>query len=164
MTLIQMGVNWCNFWVWIVVGVNVDVGVNTRGVNWRRPYIIRSCQRLFNTVAVRIQLFGHSFVSGLKRFIRTDERFKYNFNLQQPALVQYSGYSGARISTLRANMQVVEDYQPHILILLVGTNDIYDVDLSPETLVKQIMARVDGIISLPKVQKCFISYGTHKMD
>ena len=115
-------------------------------------------------MAVRIQLFGHSFVSGLKRFIRTDERFKYNFNLQQPALVQYSGYSGARISTLRANMQVVEDYQPHIIILLVGTNDIYDVDLTPETSVKQIMARVDGIISLPKVQKCFISYGTHKMD
>ena len=39
-------------------------------------------------------------------------------------------------------------------VLLVGTNDIYDVDLTPETLVKQIMARVDGIIYLPKVQKC----------
>ena len=42
-------------------------------------------------MAVRIQLFGNSFVSGLKCFIRTDEQFKYNFNLQQPALVQYTG-------------------------------------------------------------------------
>ena len=95
-------------------------------------------------------------MSGLKRFIRSYDRFKYNFNLQQPALVQYY--------RRYVQMEVVEDYQPHIIILLVGTNDIYDVDLTPETSVKQIMARVDGIISLPKVQKCFISYGTHKMD
>ena len=53
-------------------------------------------------------------------------------------------------------MEVVEDYQPHILILLVGTNDIYDVDLPPETLVKQIMALVDDIIYLPKVQNCLL--------
>ena len=87
-------------------------------------------------------------MSGLKRFIRSYDRFKYNFNLQQPALVQYY--------RRYVQMEVVEDYQPHILILLVGTNDIYDVDLPPETLVKQIMALVDDIISLPKVQKCLL--------
>ena len=31
MTLIQMGVNWCNFWGRIVAGVNVVVWANCRG-------------------------------------------------------------------------------------------------------------------------------------
>ena len=80
----------------------------------------------------KIQLFGHSFVTRLKKFIREEPSLKFNLGLQGNPLVQFSGYSGATIETLSKKFEVVSDFAPDILIMLVGTNDIYNKDLTAE--------------------------------
>ena len=78
----------------------------------------------------KVQLFGHSFVSRLKQFIREKPSLKYNLGLQGNPPVQFSGYPGATIDKLKEKLAVVSDFSPDILIIVVGTNDIYNINLT----------------------------------
>ncbi|KAH3849225.1 hypothetical protein DPMN_091621 [Dreissena polymorpha] len=76
--------------------------------------------------ALKVQLFGHSFVRHLKDFIRDDNTPCFDLNLQRHPLVQYSGFSGARVDTLHDRFTVISDFEPEIVGLIIGTNAIYD--------------------------------------
>ena len=76
--------------------------------------------------ALKVQLFGHSFVRHLKDFIRHDTTLRFDLNLQGHPLVQYSWYSGARVDTLHDRLTVISDSKPEIVVLIIGTDDIYD--------------------------------------
>jgi lysophospholipase L1-like esterase len=115
-------------------------------------------------MAVRIQLFGHSFVTRLKSFIPTNDKFNYKLNLHQPALVQYSGYSGANIAKLRDNLETIEDFQPHIVIVVIGTNDLYDNSNTPQSVTQQIMDLVDSLLFRYDVQKVIICPVLHRIE
>lgn len=76
---------------------------------------------------LKIQNVGHSFVTKLKDFIRSTD--DVNFFLYLSAsdyLIQFSGFPGATVDTLRNKLDVVEDFQPDVVFLLVGTNDLYN--------------------------------------
>ncbi|KAH3833698.1 hypothetical protein DPMN_107010 [Dreissena polymorpha] len=75
---------------------------------------------------LKVQLFGHSFVRHLKDFIRHDSTLRFNLNLHGHPLVQYSGFSGARVETLHHRLTEISDFEPEIVVLIIGTNDIYD--------------------------------------
>ncbi|KAH3808203.1 hypothetical protein DPMN_136556 [Dreissena polymorpha] len=75
---------------------------------------------------LKVQLFGHPFVNNLKDFIRHDTTLRFDLNLQGHPLVQYSGFSGARVDTLHDRLTVISDFKPEIVVLIIGTNDIYD--------------------------------------
>ncbi|XP_052262097.1 uncharacterized protein LOC127865977 [Dreissena polymorpha] len=75
---------------------------------------------------LKVQLFGHSFVRHLKDLIRHDSTLRFNLNLQGHPLVQYSGFSGARVETLHHRLTEISDFEPEIVVLIIGTNDIYD--------------------------------------
>ncbi len=115
-------------------------------------------------MAVRIQIFGHCFVSRLKSFIPTDEKFNYNLNIHQPALVPYAGHSGAKIPKLRNSLETIEDFEPHIVILIIGTNDLYDIDNSPQSVTQQIMDLLDHILFTFGVQKTIVYPVLHRME
>ena len=106
-------------------------------------------------VKTRIQLFfGHSFVRHLRQHIHDSETLNFHLGLHGPPLVQYSGYSGATVHTLRNQLEDVSDFSPDILVLVIGTNDIYNNNETPESEANQIMDLVDNllfIIGVPKV-------------
>ena len=77
--------------------------------------------------SLKVQTIGYSFVSRLKDFIRVWDDVDYSFNLN-PAqyLIQFSGLPGATVDKLRNELDVVTDFQPDIIFLLVGTNDLFN--------------------------------------
>ena len=76
---------------------------------------------------LKIQLLGHSFVTRLKQFIQTHEDLSFTFNLRpREYLVQFSGFPGACVEDLLKNLEVVSDFHPDIVILLIGTIDLYN--------------------------------------
>ena len=50
--------------------------------------------------ALKIQIFGHSFVKRLLEYIRQSDSWAFSLGLREPHLMQYSGYSGATTSVL----------------------------------------------------------------
>ena len=61
-------------------------------------------------------------------------------------MIQYSGYSGARVSTLRTHLDDVKDFEPDIVILIIGTNDLSDARKSPEAVCAEITDLIDLLL------------------
>ena len=81
----------------------------------------------------RVLILGHSYVQHLRNFTRCTEGFHPQLNLDSSVLVQYSGLSGATVSRVKANLEVVEDFEPHLVILLIGTNNLFKDKETPES-------------------------------
>ena len=94
--------------------------------------IVYVYKKLKMAAPIKIQIFGHSFVSRLRLFIRDEENLRYDLGLHNSPLVQYSGYPGANVNRLISNLEVVTDFGPDILVVLVGTNDLYKPDITIE--------------------------------
>ena len=92
------------------------------------------------------QIFGHSHVSHLKSYIRDTPTRQFDLNFREPKLVQYSGYSGATVPTLRQHLDAITDFEPEIVVLLIGTNDLYYPDRSPEGVACAVMDLVDTLL------------------
>ena len=76
---------------------------------------------------LKVLLLGHSFIAGFKRFLMERDSDEHNVTLnlsQQEFLIQFSGRRGASIPQIRADLEIVADFQPDICILQAGTNDI----------------------------------------
>ena len=75
----------------------------------------------------KVLLLGHSFIAGFKRFLQDRDTAEHNVTLNlshAEFLIQFSGRRGASIPRIRANLEIVEDFNPEICILQAGTNDI----------------------------------------
>lgn len=94
----------------------------------------------------KIQLFGHSFIKRLRDFVGQSSSLRYDMGLAGPPLVQYSGYPGATTTVLRAKLEDVIDFEPDLLILCVGTNDIYDARRTPASVARDIYILVDALL------------------
>ena len=110
----------------------------------------------------KVQLFGHSFVSRIKRFIREEPSLKYDLGLQGNPLIQFSGYPGATIDRLREKLEVVSDFSPDILIILIGTNDIYDINLTVDGIVDRLCDMVDYSLHFLQVPKVVVGQILHR--
>ena len=76
---------------------------------------------------LKVLLLGHSFIAGFKRFLMERDSDEHNVTLtlsQKEFLIQFSGRRGASISQIRADLEIVADYQPDICIIQAGTNGI----------------------------------------
>jgi hypothetical protein len=81
----------------------------------------------FGGSPLKMQIVGHSFVTRLKDFIRSGDGVDFFLNLRpSDYLIQFSGFPGATVGKLREQLDVVSDFQPDIVFLLVGTNDLYN--------------------------------------
>jgi len=104
--------------------------------------------------AVKAQFFGHSYVRRLKNFIKDADDLDFNLNLREPALIQYSGFSGATVFKLRRELSAISDFEPDFVFLLVGTNDLTKPDISPLQVSSAICDLVDTLLF---VKGCHLS-------
>ena len=112
--------------------------------------------------ASKIQIVGHSFVSRFKSFVRDDLDGAFHLNLQGPPLIQYSGFPGATVSTIRDNLDVVSDFDPDVVVLIIGTNDIYSASNSPASVAQQISDLVDTLLFILNIPQVVVLQVLHR--
>lgn len=112
----------------------------------------------------KIQLFGHSFVRRLKRFIVDSKSHNFHLHLDGCPLIQYSGFPGATVRSLRDHLDEVVDFQPNILVLVIGTNDIFNSKESPESVTTHICDLVDTFLFVIGVEKVIVFQTLHRLD
>lgn len=110
----------------------------------------------------KIQLFGHSFICRLRDFISGSDQVRFDLSLSGPPLIQYTGFPGASVQSLRDNIEDVLDFQPDIVILCVGTNDIYDARVSPRSVAQAIMDLVDTLLFVHNVSSVIVLQVLHR--
>jgi len=113
----------------------------------------------------RILVFGHSFVKRLREFIRANsEDFSFHMRLyiEGPPLIQYTGLPGATTTSLRQHVKASEDFELNIVILVIGTNDIYDYSLTPQVAANRIMDFVDSLLHVYGVEKVILLQTLHR--
>lgn len=117
-------------------------------------------------MTVKILLYGHSFVSNLRTFIRHESELSFSFNLD-PArfLIQFSAFPGARTSTLKSDkcLESVQDFEPDIVILFVGTCDIYNATESPNSVAEQICSLAETLNSRMNVKQVIVMQTVHRI-
>ena len=83
-----------------------------------------------------ILILGHSFVSRLHTFLTEhhDRRAAHNMNLAHEN-VSFLGFGGRTVSkTLSFDLDKIKAFQPKIIILELGTNDLCVVGQRPESI------------------------------
>lgn len=111
---------------------------------------------------MKIQVFGHSFVRRLKSYIKSSSDASFHFNLEGHPLVQYSGYPGAIVDRLMTKLEHISDFAPDIVLLVVGSNDIYDCFVDPEDVAAKIMNLASSIHIQCRVQIVIVAQITHR--
>lgn len=79
-------------------------------------------------------------------------------------MVQFSGRRGANVSTLRGNMEIISDFEPHIVVLQIGSNDLCNQANSAEMVAGAIFALAEHIVTKFKpVQRVVMMQILHRM-
>lgn len=108
----------------------------------------------------KVQLFGHSFIRRFKNFIRDTEDLCFSLNLdQRDFFIQYSGFPGARVRHLRGHLDVVSDFKPDLVFLVIGTNDLYDREARhTATEIVDLVDTLKFVLKVPEVVVCQTLY------
>ena len=77
----------------------------------------------------RVPILGHSFVHRLHSFIVSSSNLTLSLGIAEPIVVKWHGIGGRTIAKVLAHdLRVVESFQPHLVILELGTNDLSHLD------------------------------------
>lgn len=85
---------------------------------------------MMSSSAPKVLILGHSFVKRLESDLKTtfDARADRNFHLEGTATVHLFGVGGRTVEKLRrCDLHMVRRLAPDVVILEVGTNDLWDV-------------------------------------
>ena len=85
---------------------------------------------------VKVLITGHSFVKRFHYFLkqRRDKRTLANLNLSSIEIC-FSGIRGRTVAKLRSfDLGCVRAFQPHVVILEIGSNDLCEAGQRPETI------------------------------
>ena len=85
--------------------------------------------------------------------------FTYSLNLDpHEVMVQYSSLSGTTVTAIREKrLSDVEDFDPDMVILQIGTNDLADDQCTHETLISAITDLVDTLFCYSEKNKTQLS-------
>ena len=75
----------------------------------------------------KVQILGHSFVTRFKTFIKQNlDQYSYILNLDpNDIMIQYTRTPGSYVHSLREkHLEDVKDFEPEIVILNIGSNDL----------------------------------------
>lgn len=106
----------------------------------------------------RVLIVGHSYISRLNGLLNQDLNFPNDFNLIQCDIKLY-GVSGAHVTDFQNDRKFwgfMDWFQPHIVILQVGGNDLCSHNLRPETLACQLVDLLKIILEFSSVRVGFI--------
>ena len=109
---------------------------------------------------IKTLLLRHSFVTQFKSFVRSRiPELNFNLNLDpKEVMIQYSGKHGATVESLKeCQLSVVEDFEPHFVILDIGTNDLALPSSSPEKLASAIVELVHTLLTAPNIRHIVVS-------
>lgn len=105
-------------------------------------------------------------MSHLRTFIRNDSELSFVFNLD-PAqfMIQFAGFPGAVVGTLQTEqcLQYVRDFQPDIVLIFVGTCDIYKSSESPESVATQLYKLVEACRSVTPLRDIIVIQTLHRI-
>ena len=114
---------------------------------------------------LKVLLLGHLFVCNLKSFI-WQYMPELNFNLKLDAkevMIQFSGKSGASVVSLRAcQLSDIDDFEPHLVILDIGTNDLAHPTIDPEQLASAMVQLINTLITDYHVQHVVVLQILHR--
>ena len=106
----------------------------------------------------RIQILGHSYVQQLKGYIEDSDNRTLSLGLRD-TIVEYSCFPGATVPDLVEKLQVVKDFDPDIVILIVGTNDLLNPQNSPLSVanaIKDLADKLFFVYHVPDILVCEI--------
>ena len=73
----------------------------------------------------RVLILGHSFIRRLNSFITDSTHLDHRFMIHEAAEFKWHGVGGRTVEkTIRCDLNVVELFAPHIVILQLETNDL----------------------------------------
>ena len=77
----------------------------------------------------RVLILGHSFIHRLHSFIVSSSNLTLLLGIAEPIVMKWHGIGGRTIAKVLAyDLHVVESFQPHLVILELGTNDLSNLD------------------------------------
>lgn len=101
-------------------------------------------------MVIKVLILGDSFISRFKSFLRdSDHKFSYALNLDtQQFMIQYCGIPGANVSTLRQRktLEIVSDFEPEVVVLHIGSNDVCSKLKSEEEIAGSVVALVELLV------------------
>ena len=109
---------------------------------------------------LRILVLGHSFVWRLEEFILNCPLpcISYSFNCTIPNEVNFYGTGGRTVEKLRQyDLTVVEQFGPNIIILEIGSNDLCNPRLDPNSLATNMFQLVQMLHFTYQVSHIIIS-------
>ncbi|KAH3849221.1 hypothetical protein DPMN_091617 [Dreissena polymorpha] len=113
-------------------------------------------------ISKKVYIFGHSFVKRLKDFIRHDPSLRYDLGVTGSPMIQYSGFSSATVDHLRNNLDYILYFNPDIVVLVVGTNDIYNPNQSPLSVASAIRDLVDTLLFVHGIPQVIVMQTLHR--
>ena len=108
---------------------------------------------------VKILYYGHSFVQHLQDYMASLPYYMGNLGLPfNEGTVHYKSLSGATVERLRKkhNLDLVNRMQPEILVLEVGTNDLSELDKTPQYVHDQVLELVRELLDC-RIRKVVVS-------
>lgn len=76
-----------------------------------------------------VLILGHTFICRLNSFIKNSTHLDHHFLLHKDTHNKWRGEGGQTVEkTIRYDLHVVQSFAPHIVILQLGTNDLFHLD------------------------------------
>lgn len=113
----------------------------------------------------RVLVLGHSFIARFKSFLRDNvSKFTFSLNLDpKQFMIQYFGRPGVTVSRIRRNLEIVGDFEPSMVILEIGSNDLCHSMTSAEEVAGSIYALAEHIGKSFKAQTVIIMQILHRL-
>ncbi|KAH3816947.1 hypothetical protein DPMN_118472 [Dreissena polymorpha] len=112
-------------------------------------------------ISKKVYIFGHSFVKRLKDFIRDDPSLRYDLGLTGSPMIQCTGFPGATVDRFRNNLEDIVDFIPDIVVLVIGTNDIYDQNQSTLSVASAIRDFANTLLFVHGIQQVIVLQTLH---
>lgn len=115
----------------------------------------------------KILFLGHSFITRFKSFLR-EHQADYSFTLNlspQQVMIQYSGRPGGTVPRINAdNLEIVTDFEPHVVLLEFDTNDLCNANCSPASVASNIFRLANYLMHEKGVCKVIVMQILHRVN
>ena len=121
-----------------------------------------------STDPTRVLIVGHSFIANLKSYIRRHLSSEINYSLglhPKDVMIQYSDRRGWSLKTYRRQqLEIVKDFEPHIVVFQLGSNDLCNADNTVLTFTNEYHSIITDLTNTYKVQRVVVLQILHRLE